>query len=428
MHSDSVWHSAQVRDLLARHDAGGLIRLGRESRGWRQGDLGAAVGCSASTVSRLETRGSRAELRLIRRAASAVGMPSNVLSAALGLSAPPATRVASVGPRSEEDPLRRRTLLATAGAAVPATLLLAVDEALAGPLGPSGAKAPLDGRLTTARALFDGGRHAALLGMLPELLGDAHDAARSRQDLDHARLSSCYALASQVLIKIGRHDRARLTADRATTYAELSGSPLAAAAAARELSIVLRHQDQSVAAQRLILQAAAGVESTGLGTAPQRAAYAQMLCTTSYTAARAGDRTQALAMIEEARRAARTLPEQPPRGRLFPLTPAAVDLYTVGVHWALGDAGSALDAGKNLRAAQFATAERRGRMHTDLARAWWQWGKPAETARELLAALRASPGEVRDRPAIQQIVTELASRHPRTAGVRELAGSIAPLA
>lgn len=104
------------------------------------------------------------------------------------------------------------------------------------------------------------------------------------------------------------------------------------------------------------------------------------------------------------------------------------DLYTVGVHWALGDAGSALDAGKNLRAAQFATAERRGRMHTDLARAWWQWGKPAETARELLAALRASPGEVRDRPAIQQIVTELASRHPRTAGVRELAGSIAPLA
>ncbi|MFD8689570.1 hypothetical protein [Streptomyces sp. NPDC059651] len=94
---------------------------------------------------------------------------------------------------------------------------------------------------------------------------------------------------------------------------------------------MLRLQNQPAAAQRLILQAAAGIESTGLGTAPQRAAYAQMLCTTSYTAARAGDRTQALAMIEEARRAARSLPERPPRGRLFPLTPAAVDLYAVGV-------------------------------------------------------------------------------------------------
>ncbi|MFD8689569.1 hypothetical protein [Streptomyces sp. NPDC059651] len=99
--------------------------------------------------------------------------------------------------------MRRRTLLATAGAAVPATLLLAVDEALAGPLVPSGEKAPLDGRLATARGLFDAGRHAALLGLLPDPLGDAHEAAPSRKDLDHARLSSSYALASQVLIKIG---------------------------------------------------------------------------------------------------------------------------------------------------------------------------------------------------------------------------------
>jgi hypothetical protein len=37
-----------------------------------------------------------------------------------------------------------------------------------------------------------------------------------------------------------------------------------------------------------------------------------------------------------------------------------------------------------------------------------------------LDAYRASPGEVRDRPAIRHIVTELAERHPRTSGVREL--------
>lgn len=234
-------------------------------------------------------------------------------------------------------------------------------------------------------------------------------------------------MASQILIKIGRYDRARLTADRATTYAGLSGSPLATAAAARELSIVLRHQDQPDAAQRLIIRAAAGVEATGLTTTAQAAAYAQTLCTSSYTAARAGDRHQALSMTEEARRAARRLPEQPPRGRLFPLTPAAVDLYAVGVHWATGDAGAALEAGRSLRPDQFPTLERRSRMHTDLARAWWQWGKAEQTAWELLS-LRASPGEVRDRPAIRQIVTELTASHPRTTGVRALSHAAMPRA
>ncbi|MEV8395808.1 MULTISPECIES: hypothetical protein [unclassified Streptomyces] len=42
------------------------------------------------------------------------------------------------------------------------------------------------------------------------------------------------------------------------------------------------------------------------------------------------------------------------------------------------------------------------------------------TARALLSAYRASPGEVRDRPAIRSIVYDLAERHPRTTGVREL--------
>ncbi|MFJ5819353.1 hypothetical protein ACIQGT_36495 [Streptomyces sp. NPDC093108] len=47
------------------------------------------------------------------------------------------------------------------------------------------------------------------------------------------------------------------------------------------------------------------VETTGLKDQARAAAYAALLCTTSYTAARAGDRGHALAMIEEAERAAR---------------------------------------------------------------------------------------------------------------------------
>ncbi|WP_457810489.1 hypothetical protein [Streptomyces albidoflavus] len=204
----------------------------------------------------------------------------------------------------------------------------------------------------------------------------------------------------------------------------MSGSPLAASAASRELAIVLRHQDRGEEAQALMESAAARVEVTGLRTDTASSAYAQMLCTLAYTAARGGRRAEALAMAEEARQAARRLPLQAPAGRLFPISPAAVDLYAVGIHWALGDAGAALESGRNLRPEHFPTAERKARLGTDMARAWWAWGRPEQTARALLDAHRASPGEVRDRPAIRSIVTELAQRHPRAVGVRELHAAV----
>ncbi|MFD7663531.1 helix-turn-helix transcriptional regulator [Streptomyces sp. NPDC059788] len=426
MSDDPLWCSAKVRSLVTARHPGGLVKVGRTARGWRQEDLGERLGCSTSTVSRLEARRCPSDLCLLRRAAAEVGIPTDVLTASLALGASPATKVARDGPQAEEDPMRRRTLLAAAGLAAPAQFLIGVDAALAGVPDPSGSAAPLDQRLAHARGLFDAGRHVQLLEELPGLLGDAHVAARSRQELALARLSTTYSLLSQVLTKIGRYEQSRQAADRATVYADLSGSPLAAAAAAREMSIVLRHQDQPAAAQRLILKAAAQVEATGLTNSAQTSAYAQMLCTQAYSAARAGDRTQALATIGEAQRAARLLPEQAPRERLLPLTPAAVALYAVGVHWALGDAGAALEAGTDLHEGQFPTPERRARMHTDMARAWWQMARPEPAADALLHAVRASRGEVRDRPAIRQIVTDLAQRHPRTAGVRELTAAVTP--
>ncbi|MEW2625793.1 helix-turn-helix transcriptional regulator [Streptomyces sp. NPDC048106] len=384
-------------------------------------DLGGRLRCSAATVSRLERAGRKADLDLLKAAAEAVGMPTPLLVASLGLTSAPAVRVVPDGPCcAEEDPMRRRTLLAAAGLAAPVSLLAGVSNALASMPDPTGSPVPLDSRLAAARKLFDAGQNSRLLKNLPGLIADADHAARGHEEVALARLSTAYSLASTVLTKVGHYDGSRLAADRAMLYAEWSGSPLAAAAAARELSIVLRHQDQPAAAERHILDAVAKVENTGLRTDAQASAYAQMLCTTSYTAARANDRDQALTMIREAARAARDLPAEPPEGRLFPVTPAAVGLYTVGVHWALGDAGAAIDAGRGLREGQFATPERKGRMHTDLGRAWWQWGKAEQTASELLAAVRVSPSEVRDRPAIWGIVEELRSRHPKVPGVREL--------
>ncbi|MFF4670850.1 transposase [Streptomyces sp. NPDC001279] len=63
---------------------------------------------------------------------------------------------------------------------------------------------------------------------------------------------------------------------------------------ARGLSIVLHHQDATAAAQRHMHGAVARIEATGLKTEAQSFAYAQMLRTTPYVVAVAGDRRQAL--------------------------------------------------------------------------------------------------------------------------------------
>ncbi|MDF3303176.1 helix-turn-helix domain-containing protein [Streptomyces tropicalis] len=417
------WNSPRAQQLIADGDVGGLIRWARQQRGWRQADLGKETGYSASAVSRLETADRPAtDLDMLKRFADALVIPAGVLAAVLGVTPPRATTVASAQrpAASEEDPMKRRSLLA-AGLAVPALALDHLDEALA--LLPAPAFAPSADRLAAqyrrARAQFNRGAHADLIEALPDLLATAEACADQGEAADYARLAACYDLATETLSKVGRYDASRITADRSNTYARLSGDPLAGAASARAFSIVLRHGGRAATAQRVTLHAAAQVETTGLVTPAQARTFAQMLCTVAYAAAEAGDRDRALEMIRDAERAAALLPEQP-GVPTFSVTPASVTLYKVGVLWSLGDAGAAVHAGRNLRPGQFATAERRGRLHTDMARAWWRWNKPEQTAHALLAAHRTAPAEVRDRPSIRAIVTDLAHHHPRSSAVREL--------
>ena len=136
---------------------------------------------------------------------------------------------------------------------------------------------------------------------------------------------------------------------------------------------------------------------------------------------KADDRDRALELIGEARRASTRLRPAPAPQPQFRLDAPQVALYEVGVHWSLGDAGNALAAGRDLHTAQFSTPERRGRLHTDMARAWWQRGSPEQTARRLLAAYQQAPGEVRDRPSIRKIADDLVNHHGRISTVRELA-------
>jgi transcriptional regulator with XRE-family HTH domain len=429
---DPLWHSTQMQALIAARDIGGVVKFARQARRWRQADLGAATGYSASTISRLEKgHGTQADFGKLRRVAREVGVPSDVFGELLGILPARTDTLARTSrkPGEEDDLVRRRSLL-VAGLTVPLGLLTALDDSLACPPVPvATGTANVALRLSLARRLFDTGNLAALVHGLPELLAIAHaKAEQTRQPADFARSAACYDLATEALNKIGHLAAGRITADRSTICARLSGSPIAIAASARCLSIVLRHDGRARTADRITLDAAVTLERTGLASPAETATYAQILCTCAYAAAQAGNRDRALEMIKDAERAASQLPAPPVPGQPFCVTAAHVGLYRVGVHWSLGDSGAALDTGRRLHAEQFPTPERRGRLFTDLARAWWQWDKPEQTAEALLTAHGHAPAEVRDRPAIRNIVTELARRHPHVAGVQELTAAVRPAA
>jgi len=116
---DPLWTSARARALVADRDIGGVLRLARQARRWRQADVGAAAGYSASTISRLET-GCRAgaDLGVLRRVAGVLAIPPAVFSALTGLPTLAGATVArTTGQRAEEDDsVRRRRLLASLAA------------------------------------------------------------------------------------------------------------------------------------------------------------------------------------------------------------------------------------------------------------------------------------------------------------------------
>lgn len=315
--------------------------------------------------------------------------------------------------------MRRRTLLA-AGLSIPLAALVRFDDALAVPPRPDSVDpVQIAARLRAARRQFDRSDLADLVTTLPGLLASATAAAEQADTpAGWGLVAASYRLATDTLNKIGNKPAARLTADRAVLYAARSGDPVARAASDRSLGMMLRIQGRPATAAAVMSRGIDNLETTGLRTTDQAALYLRLLCAMAYTHAWAGDRPRALEGIAEAERAAARIPAMRPTAMPFAV------LYRADIHYALGDAGTAVHAARDLRDDMYATPERRGRLHTDLARFYWQWGKPEQATAELLTAYQHAPAEVRDRPSIRTIADALGERHPRVAGVRQLSKAI----
>ena len=415
--------------------AGQIVRSARKAANMTLAELGERCGYSAAQVSRYERGVTRlTDISLLRAFAAILAIPP----AALGLSVPgdspstaespdslPGSRSVALDDSGKDDPVRRRDLLLGAGLAAPATLLARVDAALAIMPAPSAraSAAGVTALLARARTEFDDGRLTALVRGLPGLLAAGHDLHdQSPGDERHlALLAGCYDLTAEALHKSGSPQAVRISADRAVTYARLSGDPAAEAMAARSLAVVLRHEGRPDLAAAITRAAADRLTATGLRTTRAASALAQVLCTAAYSTAQAGDHGEAGAMVAQAREvASRTtagLGEVP----RFAITPAQAALYQAGIWWSLGEPGKALDAARGLHPAQFPTPERRARLFTDLARVWDQAGKPDRAITALLSASRHAASEVRDRTSIRTLASGLVRGHPSATGAGQLA-------
>jgi transcriptional regulator with XRE-family HTH domain len=415
--------------------AGQIVRSARKAADMTLAELGERCGYSAAQVSRYERGLTRlTDISLLRTFSAVLDIPP----AALGLSAASDSPSAADTPDSlsgsrsvalddsgKEDPVRRRNLLLGVGLAAPATLLARVDAALAimPDPGTRTSAAGMTVMLARARAEFDDGRLTALVRRLPGLLAVGHDLA-DQSPGDEQRLvllAGCYDLASQTLHKSGSSQAARITADRAVTYARLSGDPATEAMAARSFAVVLRHEGRPDLAAAVTRTAADRLTASGVRDTRAISLLAQVLCTGAYSAAQAGDHGDADAMITQAREVVGRTTANWAEVPRFAITPAQAAMYQVDIWWSRGEPGKALDAARGLRPAQFPTPERRARLFTDMARVWDQAGKPDCAITALLSATSHAPSEVRDRTSIRALASGLVRDHRSAAGARQLA-------
>jgi transcriptional regulator with XRE-family HTH domain len=446
MDGNLLLDSPAARAAAAAGRRGEVLRLARLAAGLRQADLGARSGYSASTISRFETgRRPLSDLVTLRGFCQVLSIPPALFGLApqghgsLSLSAslaatPPGTRVVTHQPPDGQDgdgPVDRRELLtamvsltgaAVTGAALGTTSVTPEDpraEILQAMLTGQSKTLPapvpsLERSVAAARVSFDTCRYHLLSQRLPVLISrleSSTGAARTLADCEHLlRLTAdAYCLASQLCVKLGEDAMAWVTADRALSAARRSGSPIALAAASRRVSIAMRRHGHHRAAVTILTSTALELDTSTPGAKPaELAAYASLLSTAAYTAAKGGRQHQALELISEAATAASHLPTD------AGFDAAYVTQYQVGVRTWLGDPASALGHATRLAPQTLPTPQRRARFCIDTARAWQAFGKPDRTLRALLDAENFAPEEV-CRPSVRAMTTNLLhgpGRHP----------------
>jgi hypothetical protein len=449
MSTEPGWSGLPAAAQAARDEQYGvLLRLARTAAGLTLEAAGRRVGYSASTLSRMES-GKRplTDVTVLRRLAAGLGIPCQLFGLA-ETSAGTARTISTAGKvpagqpgnRQQEGgdgPVRRRELLGGLAGLATAPLLPAVagPREAGDPAGelaaalervllrgtspvPAISPAGLRAGLAAVRADFQASRYRALAARLPGLL-----AALDGGTAEPAVAAELYNTAVHVCIKLQVTGLDWLAADRALAAARQAGDPAVTASVTRNMVTLLRGASRYDTAQHLALEAAGRLPLAGPdASARHLSLYGTLLCNAGYAAAQAGDRSRCAELLGEADTAAARLGgDRNEHWTAF--GPTDVLLHRISAAWRLGDAGTAIDHARKIRAGTIRLPERQARYWIDVARAFDQWGKPADCYRALRIAETAAPEEVRAQPKARALARDLlaAPSSPALSGLREFA-------
>jgi hypothetical protein len=468
----SLWQRPEMTAALRSRDVQRLFRLLRQYAGASQTRLAIACGLTQGKVSAIMRGNHRVTaFEVFERIADGLEMPS-AARLALGLAPAPAAgghadilsrdsadvnplqsgagvpMVGSPGLAESEDPVRRRTFTRLAGASLvgaflaeaPATgrVLTGAEELAAALAADHGRTAgPLTADLPSlAKAVADSKRayqacwYSQVMTGLPVLLPNLQAACESL-DGDarlraHSLAADAYHVAASVLLKLGDHAMAWLAADRSVRAATISEDPLIIGSAARIITHALtadRHFTAAITtAGRFAQQLSA---DAGKPTPESLSVYGSLLLRGALAAAHAENRGESMTMLDEAAQAGARLGSDY-NHRWTAFGPVNILLHRVNAAVRLGDAGAAIDYARKVDPDKLLITERRAAFFVDTAQAFAQWGKHEQAYHALRAAGQLAPQEIRSRPAVRRMISDLLATAPPTvrSQLREFAGRL----
>jgi transcriptional regulator with XRE-family HTH domain len=248
-----------------------------------------------------------------------------------------------------------------------------------------------------------------LLPLLPSLIGELEVTAATSPGEDRAEalrlLVPATATAVITLRYAGQPDLAWVAAERGRQAAALLGDPVWEGAAAFGAA----HARPSANRPRALMstpQAADAIEPLAGAGGMAAEVYGMLRLSAALACAVRGDHKAAEDHGNEAARVAAGMQDRPDAFELF--GPSNCGVWRASLAVEAGNAGKALDWAGKVEPRALASGNRRAALRMERARALAMLGgKPAEAVRELRAAERLSPEQVRESPLIRELVGHL---------------------
>ncbi|MEU8262505.1 helix-turn-helix domain-containing protein [Micromonospora sp. NPDC048999] len=263
-------------------------------------------------------------------------------------------------------------------------------------------------------------RYPHLVEQLPALLTTVQRAHAVDPEVGRVAVVEAYRVTAALLVKLDEVNLAWLAADRAMSAA--TGDRVLVAAAAVQLGHVLR---ASTKARSVMLAAAYQIAPPDLdaGTPQELSLSGSLLVQAALIAARSGnDRATGDLLDEAAEMAARVGDGYDHHRTAF--GPTAVELARVAAAVELGDGPEAVARHENVTERdgwRWLPVEHRAAHLVDAARAYLQADDCANAARLLMRADRIAPAEIRHRPAVRDVVAQVARDPDAPATISQLA-------